>query len=57
MPLIANNDGCGCQRSKWVDRFRWVPSSCRLLPFDSAAFCDRLGQRYLLLIGDSTQRQ
>ena len=32
---------------------RWVPSQCRLRPWDPNTFCDVLGNRTLLFVGDS----
>ena len=35
----------------------WAPSRCRLRDFSAAAFCAALGDRTLLLVGDSTMQQ
>ena len=35
----------------------WEPSGCRLRDFSASAFCTALGDRTLLLVGDSTMQQ
>ena len=35
----------------------WKPSRCRLLPWNASRFCERLGKKQLLFIGDSTMIQ
>ena len=38
-------------------KYDWVPSACDLPVFDPDRFCDLLGNRTLLLVGDSTMHQ
>ena len=35
----------------------WVPDDCRLPKSDASLFCELLGTRKMLLIGDSTMAQ
>ena len=37
--------------------YQWRPSRCQLLPWNATRFCERLGSRRLLFLGDSTMRQ
>ncbi len=39
------------------EKYEWVPSSCSLLPFNGIQFCNLLGDRTILFIGDSTMQQ
>ena len=49
--------GCSCEQFGFNDRFSWIPEKCRLLQWDARHFCDLLGQRRLLVVGDSTVSQ
>lgn len=37
--------------------YTWRPARCRLLPWNASRFCERLGARRLLFLGDSTMVQ
>lgn len=39
------------------ERYDWKPSFCELLPWNSTQFCELLGNRTILMIGDSTMQQ
>ena len=39
------------------DMYEWEPSRCRLLEWDARKFCRQLGNRSVLLMGDSTVHQ
>ena len=39
------------------DRYVWSPSRCRLLAWDAERFCQLLGERKMLFVGDSTMAQ
>ena len=49
--------GCSCQHFGWQDRYKWVPDSCRLVEWNARRFCELLGARRILLVGDSTVSQ
>ena len=46
--------GCTCSSAK---SFEWRPRHCRLVEWDSSHFCSVLGERRLLMVGDSTMHQ
>ena len=48
---------CSCQRFGFEDVYTWVPNECRLLEWDAKEFCRVLGNRSLLVLGDSTVSQ
>ena len=45
---------CTCQG---VRQMRWVPSSCELAEWNATTFCKALGDRKMVMIGDSTMEQ
>ena len=50
-------EGKGCtsgQCRNFVDRYEWRPHGCALTRWHAPRFCDQLGRRTLLFIGDST---
>ena len=49
--------GCSCQKFGFQDSFRWIPDKCRLVEWDAREFCGLLGQRTILVVGDSTVSQ
>jgi hypothetical protein len=56
--------GCACDQAAGnrsqinkVDAYKWMPSYCMLLEWNATQFCDLLGNRTLLLVGDSTMQQ
>ena len=49
--------GCSCQHFGWEDRYEWVPDKCRLVEWDARRFCEMLGARRILVVGDSTVSQ
>jgi hypothetical protein len=60
----AGGEGCHCdihentrlnisKREKWI----WQPIYCDLMEFNATEFCNVLGKRKLLLLGDSTMDQ
>ena len=48
---------CSCQRFGFEDVYTWVPNECRLLEWDAKEVCRVLGNRSLLVLGDSTVSQ
>jgi hypothetical protein len=55
-PLVDMSYACTCSglsRSSYA----WRPKRCTLLPWNATRFCDRLGPRALVFIGDSTVSQ
>lgn len=53
---------CRCDHSsrkevKDREKYDWVPSYCELLPWNSTQFCELLGKRSVLMVGDSTMQQ
>jgi len=66
-PRVMGN-GCSCQHAARAagrpddfvteaERYTWRPTHCTLPPFNGAQFCGALGNRTLLLAGDSTMQQ
>jgi hypothetical protein len=60
----CSDDCCLCDRVantryNVTDResYQWIPDECYLIPWNSELFCQLLGNRKILLIGDSTQQQ
>ena len=49
--------GCSCKRFGFEDLYKWVPHECRLIEWDAKDFCRVLGNRTLLVLGDSTVSQ
>ena len=40
-----------------MNSYKWVPHACSLREFEPRDFCMRLGNRTVLLVGDSTMEQ
>lgn len=40
-----------------IERYEWVPQFCSLLKWNATQFCDLLGNRTILFVGDSTMHQ
>jgi hypothetical protein len=55
--FLVHIAGNGCKCEGWVDEYVWEPAGCVLAAWDAAAFCDALGARSLMFIGDSTMIQ
>ncbi|KAJ1467643.1 hypothetical protein T484DRAFT_1858111 [Baffinella frigidus] len=53
----VGGNGYSCTRAGWVDEYVWEPARCELATWDASAFCEALGGRSLLFLGDSTMRQ
>ena len=61
----AFSGGHGCECKDPADRgirgeraaADWVPARCSIAPFSAARFCELLGRRTVLIIGDSTMLQ
>jgi hypothetical protein len=56
--------GCGCDEKDNTtttisrrEQYEWIPNSCTLPKWNAAAFCRALGNRHILLLGDSTMHQ
>ena len=45
------------ENRKYIDGYIWQPNSCRLAEWDAKLFCELLGDRTILLSGDSTMQQ
>lgn len=63
-PSLVGGWGCYCdmlsnKRDDVTKRemFEWVPTNCVMLPWDAVQFCDLLGDRTMLLAGDSLMQQ
>ena len=56
LPVGGNACACDPARREQLSLL-WEPSGCRLRDFSAAAFCAALGDRTLLLVGDSTMQQ
>lgn len=39
------------------ERYRWEPMLCDLIPWNATQFCELLGNRTILMLGDSTMHQ
>jgi len=51
----ARGNGCSCD--DWVDHYSWEPARCSLATWNASKFCDALGGRTILFVGDSTMMQ
>ena len=56
LPVGGNACACDPARREQLSLL-WEPSGCRLREFSAEAFCTALGDRTLLLVGDSTMQQ
>ena len=56
LPVGGNACACDPARREQLSLL-WEPSSCRLRDFSAAAFCTALGDRTLVVVGDSTMQQ
>lgn len=60
---IPIHDGCECDNTldpalaKERLLYEWRPHSCALHNWDGAAFCEALGEKTMLFVGDSTMEQ
>ena len=61
---IPSNRACICDimentrhNESLRETFKWVPDSCMLESFDGKDFCNVLGKKRLLLVGDSLMHQ
>ncbi|KAJ1483527.1 hypothetical protein T484DRAFT_2579588 [Baffinella frigidus] len=54
--VLAHMGGLGCCAG-WEDRYEWEPAGCFLEAWDAPRFCEALGARTLLFVGDSTMLQ
>jgi hypothetical protein len=52
----AGDHSCRCKPGK-VQHMRWETNTCTMLDWDASAFCQHLGKRTILFIGDSTMSQ
>jgi len=57
--IPAGGYGCQCseERMRNMVKYEWIPDDCILPVWDAHAFCDALGSRTILFIGDSTNTQ
>ena len=60
----CGDDCCSCDRqgkTRFVpaprELYQWKPATCQLMQWDADLFCELLGARTLLLVGDSTMQQ
>lgn len=55
--------GCSCDQHQGQfdvhlrERYQWYPRYCSLIPWNASNFCEVLGNRRILLVGDSTMHQ
>lgn len=68
---LGNDKACHCRNQHYyVDQkgtsslfrprtidYSWIPSNCSLKLWDEKKFCDKLGSKKVLLVGDSTMSQ
>ena len=54
---LARLNGFGCTCRDFHDELEWHPQKCRLQPWNATLFCELLGSRNLLFVGDSTMAQ
>ena len=60
---LARGNACTCDHKQGIfgvnraEMHDWVPENCSLIPWNSHLFCELLGSRTLLLVGDSTMSQ
>lgn len=59
--MLFHDDVCSCDREQGTrfklserERYQWSPSTCTLLEWDAAQFCEILGDRKILFLGDSS---
>lgn len=57
--LPISSQACTCHGllRQNTTTYVWQPFRCRLLPWNASRFCERLGKKQLLFIGDSTMIQ
>jgi len=55
--FLVHVGGNGCSCKGWVDRYFWEPARCSLATWNASQFCDALGGRTILFVGDSTMQQ
>lgn len=53
---------CDARSNAWLtanpaERYAWRPSGCEMMPWSASRFCELLGARRVLFVGDSTMRQ
>ena len=59
-PTQINAHACSCSHFERATNFTslvWQPAECSIVPWDARKFCQVLGQRRLLFVGDSTVQQ
>lgn len=56
--------GCSCDETQGTttsvsnrEKYEWLPNNCTLRPWNATEFCRLLGERNILLSGDSTMHQ
>lgn len=59
--MLFHDDVCSCDRDQGTrfkvserERYQWTPSECTLLEWDASQFCELLGDRKILFLGDSS---
>lgn len=60
--ILQASGGHGCsldcsQRLEMLNKQQWRPDNCQLDPWNATRFCELLGNRSVLMIGDSTMEQ
>ena len=54
---MADESGCSCQDTI-IDDYDWTPlAGCSIIDWDAELFCKSLGNKTLMMVGDSTMRQ
>ena len=62
-PTYVGEHGCNCDKFEGRDslnareKYFWKPKSCSLVQWNASRFCELLGPRRILFVGDSTQAQ
>lgn len=63
-PTYVGEHSCHCDKAENArdtrsqrELYRWQPSNCTLLTWNATRFCELLGPRRMLFVGDSTQVQ
>jgi hypothetical protein len=56
--VLNQMEGHACWCKDWLkNEYEWVPENCAFPKWNSDLFCELLGERRILFVGDSTQQQ
>ena len=64
LKFFEHSSGCACdehdgtiETPNKIEKYEWVPNNCTLRPWNATDFCRVLGDRLILMVGDSTMHQ